>query len=281
MMNTELRNSYETICSNTDRWFSGYSRSFLSGDYQYDHGYELKILHTKNVERHAEELALYLDTQNGRDGRRQYGARLAALLHDAGRFEQFKRYRTFNDSISEDHGKISLDLIEEQELLKEIDAIDEHLGRAIRFAVFEHNKLNIPPIEDGLSLSLAKIVRDADRIDIFRIMAEHLEKQDDAGEEAVFLHLSDTKTISGPVYQSILKGEMVHRNNLTSRSDFLCQILSWVQIMNYPYSCKKINDSGNFTAVLARLPENKEGREVQALLRREMDDKLQQLSFEK
>lgn len=267
----------ENVCRQTDSWFAEYSRSFLTGDYSRDHGFELKILHTKNVERHAEDLARFLETEGVGSIRILYGARLAALLHDAGRFEQFKQYRTFNDSISEDHGKISLALIDKKLLLSEIDSVDASLGGAIRFAVFEHNKLSIPPADDELSLTLAKIVRDADRIDIFRIMAEHLKNPDGAGEEAVFLHLADSKSISKTVFDSIFRGEMVHRNDLRSRSDFLCQILSWVQIMNYPYSCKLIADSGNFDSVLSRLPEDARGLKVRRVLRREMERKLQQI----
>ncbi len=268
----------EKICRKTDRWFADYSRSFLTGDYSHDHGFELKILHTRNVVRHARELEVYLREELGPDARRRRGAELAALLHDAGRFEQFRRYRTFNDSISEDHGKIALDLIEKEGLLSEIDSEDKPLAEAVRFAVFEHNKLTIPPVEDELSLLLAKLVRDADRIDIFRIMAEHLEKPDDAGEEAVFLHLEDTQTISMPVYNSVRQGEMVHRNDLSGRSDFLCQILSWIQIMNFPYSCKLINESGNFEALLFRLPREARGLDVRRVLQREMEEKLKQVS---
>ncbi len=261
----------------TDKWFDAYTKSFLTGDYSHDHGFELKILHTRNVVRHARELEEYLEAETGPDPRRRRGTEMAALLHDAGRFEQFRRYRTFNDSISEDHGKIALDLIEKEKLLEELDAEDAALGRAVRFAVFEHNKLAIPPVEDKLSLTLAKLVRDADRIDIFRIMAEHLRKPADAGEETVFLHLADTKKISTAVYESLQRGEMVHRDSLHSRSDFLCQILSWIRIMNYPYSCKLIHESGNFDSVLSCLPRNVRGLEVRRVLKQGMEEKLKQV----
>lgn len=265
----------EHIFTSADKWFKEYTASFLSGDYSRDHGFELKILHTRNVVRRAAELALFLEAENGPDDRRRCGAKLGALLHDAGRFEQFKRYQTFNDSISEDHGKLAIEVIDNHGVLADLEARDRRLGEAVRFAVFVHNKLSIPPEEDRLAVLLAKIVRDADRIDIFRIMAEQLGKPLEPGQEAVFLHFEDTGFVSDEVFASIKNGEIVRRDTLRGKPDFICQILSWINIMNYPYSCRVVNDSGNFTALLACLPRDKRGNSIREILNKEMERKLQ------
>ena len=48
------------------------------------------------------------------------------MLHDIGRFEQIKRYGTFNDSKSVDHGEFGADLLfKEQRLIEDyIDVRD-------------------------------------------------------------------------------------------------------------------------------------------------------------
>lgn len=91
-------------------------------------------------------------------------ATLIGLLHDIARFEQYKQYETFKDSQSFDHGDYAL-IILETEIRKfiETNQYDDIIKKAIK----NHNKYKI---EDGLSereLLFAKIIRDADKLDIF------------------------------------------------------------------------------------------------------------------
>jgi len=45
-------------------------------------------------------------------------AKTIALLHDVGRFEQYERYRTFDDYKSEDHVHLSLNVLNQEEVLR-------------------------------------------------------------------------------------------------------------------------------------------------------------------
>ena len=91
-------------------------------------------------------------------------AMLIGLLHDIARFEQYTQYQTFKDSISFDHGDFALKILE-KDIRKYIDTneFDEIIKKAIK----NHNKLYI---EKGLSNKeelFAKIIRDADKLDIY------------------------------------------------------------------------------------------------------------------
>ena len=91
-------------------------------------------------------------------------ATLIGLLHDIARFEQYKRYGTFKDRESIDHGDYAIEILK-TELRKyiETDQYDEIIKKAIK----NHNKYEI---EKGLTekeLIFAKMIRDADKIDIF------------------------------------------------------------------------------------------------------------------
>lgn len=248
-------------------WFCRYSRTFLTGDAGNDHGIELKILHTEQVEGYADVIAGSLNSRGEDPGRERCGAKLSALLHDVGRFRQFRKYRTFNDSVSEDHGKLALTVLDEEGVLGLLGKHDNELLQAVRFAVFEHNKLTIPDNAGPLPTLLAKIVRDADRIDIFNIMAEQLAAPESENREAVFLHLPETGAISDSVFTAVMAGEMVHRDDLQNRNDFLCLILSWINIMNFPVSCRIIEEAGTLEKVLGFLPTDEKGRMVETKIR--------------
>ena len=100
-------------------------------------------------------------------------ATLIGLLHDIGRFEQIKVYNTFDDSKSIDHALYGVKVLFEQNLIKQIP-VEEKYYRIIEKGVKNHNKYKI---EEGLSeqeLLHAKIIRDADKIDILYAASEKL-----------------------------------------------------------------------------------------------------------
>lgn len=65
---------------------------------------KLKIHHTYRVAELAETIA----KEAGVDAELAW---LCGMLHDIGRFEQVRRYNTFNDSVSVDHAEFGADLL--------------------------------------------------------------------------------------------------------------------------------------------------------------------------
>ena len=93
-------------------------------------------------------------------------SKLIGLLHDIGRFEQEKIYKTFKDHESIDHGDLGVDILEKENYIREY-IVENKYDNIILKAIKNHNKLYI---EDGLTkqeLLFSKIVRDADKLDIF------------------------------------------------------------------------------------------------------------------
>ena len=98
-------------------------------------------------------------------------ARLIALLHDIGRFEQSKMSSDVYDIADAtffDHAQYGVKILFEDNLIRNfID--DNSYDNIIYKAILNHNRLEI---EEGLNekeLLHAKIIRDADKIDNFRV----------------------------------------------------------------------------------------------------------------
>ena len=118
-----------------------------------------KQLHSLRVMRISKEIASGL---NLNDDEKQI-ATLIGLLHDIARFEQYTQYKTFRDKDSIDHGDLGAKILE-KDIRKyiETDKYDEIIIKAVK----NHNKYSI---EEGLTekeLLFAKLIRDADKIDI-------------------------------------------------------------------------------------------------------------------
>ncbi len=119
-----------------------------------------KIGHSFRVMEISEKIAQKLNLDN----EQIEIASLIGLLHDIGRFGQMEKYNTFKDLKSIDHGDYGVDILN-KDMRKYID-IDKY-DTLIKKAIKNHNKFQI---EDGLTkeeLLFSKIIRDADKMDIF------------------------------------------------------------------------------------------------------------------
>ncbi|MBQ9419606.1 MAG: HD domain-containing protein [Synergistaceae bacterium] len=135
----------------------------------------LKIAHTYRVADLAERIAGdVLHEQQDCAG----FAWLLGLLHDIGRFEQFTRYGTFKDILSVDHAELGADILFHEGLFDKFISGEESCEdfqtiRAVaETAVRLHNKLTIPSNLDLQTRIYTTILRDADKIDIFRVLTE-------------------------------------------------------------------------------------------------------------
>ena len=96
---------------------------------------------------------------------------LIGLFHDLGRFKEVIRQEKFNN-LTFDHGAYSNKILYNDGLinkfpLRETDAL------LVRKAIYFHNKKELGPMSDKESF-FAKMLRDADKIDIIRVIANKL-----------------------------------------------------------------------------------------------------------
>ena len=127
----------------------------------------LKIVHTMKVAELSEMIARGI----GMDEENVQLAKVIGLLHDIGRFEQLRRFHDFRDYLTVDHAQLGVEILKENHLIRSF-VEDEKYDDTIFQAISNHNKY---AIADGLNkntLTHAKIIRDADKTDIFRVHIE-------------------------------------------------------------------------------------------------------------
>lgn len=96
-------------------------------------------------------------------------AELIGLLHDIGRFEQVRKYNTFIDKISINHGEYGVKVLFEDGLIEKFD-VDEKYYKTIKLAILNHNKSEIEHGLEEKELLHCKIIRDSDKLDIFHVL---------------------------------------------------------------------------------------------------------------
>ncbi len=145
------------------RAFAAYVRGYDARDAKI----RLKIAHTYRVAALCERIACSLALPPAEAD----FAWLCGLLHDIGRFEQLRRFGTFNDAASIDHALCSVQVLFGQGHIADFApelAGDETLYTAIR----QHNAYRLPQGLDARTRRFCDILRDADKVDIFRVNTE-------------------------------------------------------------------------------------------------------------
>lgn len=131
-------------------------------------------------------------------------ATLIGILHDIGRFEQVRIYNSFNDLETIDHADFSVEqLFHKNEILKFTD--NESWYPIIEFAVRNHNKKEIPNVDDKRLLAHAKLIRDTDKTDIMI--------------SAIGTIIEDDSTISDKVLETFKKHGIIDRRDVKTKSD--------------------------------------------------------------
>ena len=140
--------------------FKNYAATFDMNDIQI----YLKYEHTLHVAENCDAIARSLGlSEKDRDIAWKTG-----VLHDIGRFRQIQKYHTFIDSISVDHAELSADILFKEGMIREFDEDPEN-DEILELAIRQHNKYRLPEDLTDRELLFCQIIRDADKVDIFRV----------------------------------------------------------------------------------------------------------------
>ena len=226
------------MLSELTRLYDAYVDSFRGPDGKLPSMMRLKRMHTAFVVRNAELIA----DGEGFSGAEREVALSAALLHDTGRYEQLRRYNTFKDSESVDHAVFSHDIVVEKGWLEDVlgksEVEVEQRKDIILKAVLYHNRRDLPKeIADPHSastpflrlLSLAShTVRDADKLDIFRVLEDQVEHTDWKGDSRAFWNLAVSAPPNPVVVERIEAGLPIDYQDIRSLSDFVLIQIGWM-----------------------------------------------------
>lgn len=235
------------------RAFAAYAREFRTGDAEHDEHFVLKEEHSRNVFRHACGIAEGTDVFLSSPVLAR-ALLSAGLYHDLGRFPQYARYKTFSDPLSINHAELSAAECKRRDFLaKEAPRVR---GLALAGVVM-HNRFALPAGADENALAVAKAVRDADKLDIMRVMAAHLVGTAPV-DAVVVLNVERSPRVSPPILRAVLERRLGSYADLKTTTDFALLICGWVYDLNFHWSRKKAAASGHLFSLFASLPQTEE-----------------------
>jgi hypothetical protein len=239
-----------------ERWFDGYTNRFLGQDDVVDANLRLKQQHTQRVR--VESVLLAQELALSEDETRIAG--LIALFHDVGRFPQFAEYRTFNDPKSVNHSALGVQVLRQEGVL---EALAPQERQWVATAVGLHGRRALPSALTGRALLFAKIIRDADKIDIFRLVAELYEQyRDDPDNFMIEIDLPDEPGYTPEVLEAVSNGDSLDFTQLRTLNDAKLNQLGWIYDVNFTASLKRIDQRGFLPTLFSFLPPDEEIQRV-------------------
>ncbi len=235
------------------KWFEAYTASFGTPVPEDQRNISVKQEHTREVCVNAVQIARSLQ-MNGED---LFLAETVALLHDIGRFPQYKQYKTFDDGTSVNHAALGAKVLREQRVLEGLPKQEQDL---IVHAVALHNVFYLPAGLDARTLLFTRLVRDADKIDIWRVFMDYYSQKEDSRATAVALGLPDTPEYSQKILACLSRGEMAEKSDLRTLNDFKLLQLSWFYDINFPGSLLMVAERGYIDRIARLLPDSDDVR---------------------
>jgi hypothetical protein len=99
-------------------------------------------------------------------------------------------------------------------------------------AISYHNRLSIPEDESPVCIYFSKLLRDADKLDIFNLVSTYYHINHTERSAAVELDLPDTHEVSDEILTSLQEGKMISMQQLRSLNDFKLLQMGWVYDIN-------------------------------------------------
>jgi hypothetical protein len=223
----------------------------------------LKYKHSYDVMKIGEKLTAFLAWP---DGQAKVGV-AACLLHDTGRFSQYRDFGTYYDGSSVDHGERGREELRTAFSISKEGSMGDGLDREARTVTLEavrwHNKKTLP--EAGAitpqGIPICRLVRDADKLDVFTLVLRRM-------DEGTVGDLLPRHEIDAPLSAALLD-EVEERwsgsyKNASSLLDFLLIQLTWALDVNFAPSLEMLEKDGVLARIRDRFP--KDDERVQSLL---------------
>jgi hypothetical protein len=250
-------------------WFQHHILTFQEPDPLHQRSLDMKAEHTFQVCTAGARIGAGLGLS---ENDRRIAA-VTALFHDLGRFPQYQKYRTFRDPDSENHAKLSLWELNRHRVLQTLDFSERQL---ISRAIFFHNRLSLPENLDPQTLLHCRLIRDADKVDILRVMVEHFQTDESQRNPVITLGLGTDTLVREEVFSRLFKGQAMSYADLKTANEFKVLQMSWVFDINFRTTFEILKERNYLGKIASTLPDTPLLREALDFVNCYIDNRLRE-----
>ncbi len=206
---------------------------------------KLKIKHTYEVVKKSEYIAngLRLNKENIEL------AKIIALLHDIGRFEQIKEFGEFNDKKIE-HAEFGVKVLFDNGLIRNFINEDKY-DSIIYKAIYNHNKYKIKKNLNEKELLHCRIIRDADKLDNFRVKEK--DKIEDMFPKIYNENTINYETVSEKVYEDFIQHKCIKLEDRKTIIDYWVCVIAFIFDLNFNISLQYVKENNYIDVLVDRI----------------------------
>ena len=211
---------------------------------------KLKITHTYGVVAQSTEIAGRMQLL----GEDVELARIIALLHDIGRFEQLRRFDSFQPDTM-DHASFGVHILfceaeGGQNKMIRCFVPEDTWDDVIRTAIAKHSDFILEGIGDRRALLHARIIRDADKLDNCRVkLTDEFETFLEASAEEV-----SNSEITPKVREDALAGKSILSADRVTPLDYWVSYLAYFYDLNFRESLDIVEENDYVRRLIHRIP---------------------------
>jgi hypothetical protein len=131
-----------------------------------------------------------------------------------------------------------------------------------------HNRAGLPRDETELCLFYAKLLRDADKLDIWKVLTTHYLCLDETLNKAIELELPDTPGISDKVYEAVIDKKIVDSRHVRNLNDFKALQIGWVFDINFKPALDAVIRRNYIEVICSVLPACEQVERIKAVVGR-------------
>jgi len=237
-------------------WFDDYVAGFYGDDDFVNAHLKVKEEHSRRV---CQEIRYLADELSLAENQRRI-AQVIALFHDIGRFKQFIKYRTYSDVQTVNHCTLGLEVLRETKVLEPVETNEREL---IEKAIECHGLKELPGDLDGECLLFSKLIRDADKLDVFYVAIEYYKHYKEKKEKYLLeLETPDEPWYSHELIKALLQGKNIDYAQLKTLNDWKLMQLGWVYDVNFIATFKRIRERRFLEMLTDFLPETEDIQKV-------------------
>ena len=217
-----------------DKYVNNYDMNIPEISYKYYHSYRVMdnmIILAKNMNFSYDDINL---------------AKCIGLLHDIGRFEQFAKYHNFDDNLF-DHGYYGVKIIKETNILPTFN-IKEADYDVIYKAIENHNKYQIDNSLNKRELLFAKMIRDADKLDILYSLNN---------SEIKSVIFEDDSIIRDKTKNAFFKNKPIRTNGTFTINENIVTMFAFIYDINFNLSLDIVKHKNYYQKIYNRLKDKK------------------------
>lgn len=170
-------------------------------------------------------------------------ARLIGLLHDIGHFETIKIKDILKENKKIDHGDLGVEILKKDKYIRKYIEEDKY-DNIILKAIKNHNKFKI---EEGLTekeLLFAKIIRDADKLDIFYEGAEMFWTTSEEIEDV------NNSKVSEKILEAFRNNILIDRQDVITKADGILNFIGFIFDIKFKYDFEVLKKEDYINRIL-------------------------------